>query len=51
MKQTTNLSYNDIIKEIVKKNGVKGLFIRGLGTKLLLTNSLQGITFSILLSV
>ena len=49
MKQTTNLSYNGIIKEIVKKSGVKGLFIRGLGTKLL-ANSLQGITFGILLN-
>lgn len=47
MKQTTNLNYNQIINEIIKKNGVQGLFLRGLSTKLM-TNSLYGITFSLL---
>jgi hypothetical protein len=49
MKQTTDLCYNDIVREIIRKNGVHGLFFRGLGTKLM-TNSLYGITFSLLFS-
>lgn len=50
MKQTTNLTYKQIIKDIIRKNGVKGLFVRGLGTKLL-TNGFQSLVFSILLNI
>jgi len=32
MKQSTNLNYNQIVKQIIQKNGVHGLVSRGLGT-------------------
>mmetsp|Transcript_28270 Transcript_28270/g.62071 ORF Transcript_28270/g.62071 Transcript_28270/m.62071 type:complete len:408 (-) Transcript_28270:816-2039(-) len=44
---TTSMSYPQVVKMIVEKDGVSGLFLRGLGTKLI-TNGLQGILFSVL---
>jgi hypothetical protein len=35
------------LQEIIKKDGLSGLFGRGLGTKLI-TNGIQGILFSVL---
>jgi hypothetical protein len=35
------------LQEIIKKDGLAGLFGRGLGTKLI-TNGIQGILFSVL---
>jgi hypothetical protein len=48
-KQTHNhiISYNDIIKDIINKDGYRGLFFRGLYTKIL-TNGIQGIFFTII---
>ncbi|KAJ3187230.1 hypothetical protein HK101_009437 [Irineochytrium annulatum] len=43
----TRVSYGQAVKEIVNKDGVAGLFGRGLKTRIL-TNGLQGIMFSIL---
>ena len=40
-------SYGKIIKEIVKKEGIKGVLFRGLGTRLL-TNGVQGVMFNTL---
>jgi hypothetical protein len=46
-KQTaTNESYSQIVKDIVKKDSVVGLFTRGLKTKLLI-NGIQGFVFVI----
>ena len=47
-KQThsTSLSYNDTIKLIVKEDGIKGLFGRGLKTRIL-TNGIQGVVFTV----
>lgn len=47
-KQTseTHKTYNQVLSEILAKDGVKGLFFRGLETKLL-TNVISGIIFSI----
>jgi hypothetical protein len=42
-----NMTYTIAIKEIVAKDGVAGLFGRGLGTKLV-SNGIQGAMFSIL---
>lgn len=44
---STSISYVDIIKEIIKKEGMIGLFGRGLKTKLL-SNGFQGLMFSVL---
>jgi len=43
----TIISYPEIVKEIVKKEGLIGLFGRGLKTKLL-ANGFQGLMFSVL---
>ena len=43
---STNVSYYKIIKDIIGKDGIEGLFFRGLKTKLL-ANGLQGILFTI----
>jgi hypothetical protein len=40
-------SYASVVKGIVAKDGLKGLFFRGLGTRLL-SNAAQGIMFSVL---
>ena len=47
-KQTynNNLSYTQITKDIIKKDGLIGLFGRGLKTRIL-TNGLQGIIFTV----
>ena len=44
---STNLSYLQCAKEVVKADGILGLFGRGLKTKLL-SNGIQGIMFSVL---
>lgn len=49
VKQTNtdgSLSYVDCVKGIIAKDGVKGLFGRGLTTRLL-TNMLQSMVFSV----
>lgn len=48
-KQThaTVISYPQAVKEVIAKDGVIGLFGRGLGTRLI-TNGLQGIMFSVM---
>ncbi|KAJ3073390.1 hypothetical protein HDU98_001681, partial [Podochytrium sp. JEL0797] len=43
----TRVSYRQAVQEVVAKDGVKGLFGRGLKTRIL-TNGLQGIMFSVL---
>lgn len=47
-KQTAQerLSYKQVIDQIIAKDGVSGLFLRGLKTKLL-TNAIQGVAFSV----
>lgn len=49
LNQTTEkeLSYQDIITSIIEKDGVSGLFLRGLSTRLLI-NAIQGAAFSVL---
>ena len=42
-----SLSYPEIVTQIIEKDGVVGLFGRGLQTRLL-TNAIQGATFSVL---
>ena len=42
-----DLSYPDVVKMIIEKDGVLGLFGRGLQTRLL-TNAIQGAAFSVL---
>jgi hypothetical protein len=44
---TVPITYGEVVKGIVSKEGVMGLMGRGLGTKLI-TNGLQGILFSVL---
>lgn len=44
---SNNLSYPEVIRSVLKEGGVRGLFFRGLETKIL-SNGLQGILFSIL---
>ena len=44
---TVNVSYPTAIKEIIAKDGLKGLFFRGLGTRLL-TNAMQGMMFTVI---
>ena len=48
-KQTyaTHISYTDTVKMIVAQDGVQGLFLRGLGTRVL-ANGMQGMMFSVL---
>jgi hypothetical protein len=46
-KDGVELSYPDVVKMIIEKDGVAGLFGRGLQTRLL-TNAVQGAVFSIL---
>lgn len=41
------LSYPQVVQRVIKESGMKGLFFRGLETKIL-ANGLQGILFSIL---
>lgn len=44
---TTPMSYPEVVKMIVEKDGLGGLFGRGLRTKIL-ANAVQGIMFSVL---
>lgn len=44
---TVPMTYGDVVKMIIEKDGVVGLFGRGLGTKLI-SNGVQGILFSVL---
>ena len=44
---TEKLTYNQVISAVIEKDGVSGLFLRGLQTKLL-TNVLQGVTFRVI---
>jgi hypothetical protein len=48
-KQTypTQISYVDTVKLVVAQDGVQGLFLRGLGTRVL-ANGMQGMMFSVL---
>jgi hypothetical protein len=48
MKQTheRQITYHEAFNEIINKDGYKGLFLRGLSTKLM-TNGIQGVIFSI----
>ena len=39
--------YKEIINDIIKKEGIKGIFIRGLSTRLL-TNGIQGLMFNVM---
>lgn len=41
------LSYPEVVRSVIKESGVRGLFLRGLETKIL-SNGMQGILFSIL---
>jgi len=45
--ETKDLSYQDIVKLIIEKDGIKGLFGRGLQTRLL-TNAIQSALFSVM---
>jgi hypothetical protein len=49
VRQTTSkdLSYRQCVQEVVDKDGVRGLFLRGLSTKIA-TGAVQGMMFSIL---
>ena len=42
-----NLSYPQVVRNVIAESGIKGLMFRGLETKIL-ANGLQGILFSIL---
>merc|ERR1719148_24786 len=44
---TEAISYPQVVKNVIKESGLKGLFFRGLETKIL-ANGMQGILFSIL---
>lgn len=44
---TTSVTYNQVIKDIISKDGLYGLFFRGLKTKIL-SNAIQGLSFSVL---
>ena len=48
MKQTheKQITYKEAFDEVVKKDGYRGLFLRGLQTKLM-TNGIQGVIFSV----
>ena len=41
------MTYREVISSVVEKDGVKGLFLRGLKTKLL-TNAIQGVAFRVI---
>ena len=41
------LSYPQVVKKVIEESGLRGLFFRGLETKIL-ANGLQGILFSIM---
>ena len=41
------LTYTQVVRNVIKESGVSGLFFRGLETKIL-ANGLQGILFSVL---
>ena len=41
------MSYPEVVRNVIKESGVRGLFFRGLETKIL-ANGMQGILFSIL---
>jgi len=41
-----NISYKNIVKDIIQKDGINGLLFRGLKTKIF-TNGLQGVVFSV----
>ena len=42
-----NLSYPQVVKNVIEESGIRGLMFRGLETKIL-ANGMQGILFSIL---
>ena len=42
-----DLSYQEIVASIIEQDGIGGLFLRGLGTRLLI-NAIQGSAFSVL---
>lgn len=44
---TTPMSYPEVVKMVIEKDGLGGLFGRGLRTKIL-ANAVQGIMFSVL---
>ncbi|GIL82398.1 hypothetical protein Vretifemale_11394 [Volvox reticuliferus] len=44
---TIPMTYSEVVQEIIKKDGVHGLFFRGLGTKII-TNGIQGIMFTVM---
>ena len=48
-KQTNenNLGYMEIINEIIKKDGLSGIFLRGLGIRII-TNGIQGLMFNVM---
>jgi len=43
----TNISYSNVVKNIIKHDGVRGLFFRGLDTRIL-ANGINGMMFSVL---
>jgi len=43
----TSISYPEAVQSVIKESGLKGLFLRGLETKIL-ANGMQGILFSVL---
>ncbi len=47
-KQTAKekITYKQVVSQIIEKDGLAGIFLRGLQTKLL-TNAIQGIAFSV----
>lgn len=45
--QANTVSYTELIRNIIRKEGTTGLFTRGLGTKIM-TNGIQGMVFTIL---
>jgi hypothetical protein len=44
---TETISYPEAVKRVIKEDGIKGLFGRGLSTKIV-ANGLQGMMFSVL---
>lgn len=44
---TESISYPQVVKNVIQESGLRGLFLRGLETKIL-ANGMQGILFSIL---
>jgi hypothetical protein len=44
---TASTNYADVVKNIIKKDGITGLFFRGLGVRLF-TNGIQGLLFNVL---